>query len=343
MIFGSKLYNSKIRLALVFISLIVFVGVMGYRFISNYDWIDALYMTVITVTTVGFGEVAPLEPQAKLFTVFLIVNSVVVLGYTVTVTTEYILSQNNFERLKKRKMQKKIDSLNDHVIICGYGRNGIQVVEKLSEYRRDFVIVEKNEDIYERVISQNFLAVHGNANEDEVLRAAGIERAAFLITALPDDSDNLFVVLSARQANPSIQIISRACKETSLNKLKTAGANHVSLPEQIGGRHMATLIVAPDLIEFVNNLTVVGQENSNIQEIPVEKLYNLSPLKSLKDLDLRNRTGCTVIGYHDRLGNYMINPEAEQLLEPGSKIIVLGRAEQIQKLHTLFDFNSVTF
>jgi voltage-gated potassium channel len=343
MIFSSKFFSSKIRLALLFFSLLVILGVVGFRVISNYSWIDAFYMTAITITTVGFGEVSPLEPEAKIFTIFLIINSVVVLGYTVTVTTEYILSQNNFERLKKRKMQKRIDTLKDHVIICGYGRNGVQVAEKLLEYQRDFVVVEKDQQICEKLMSQDQYVIHGNANDDEVLRNAGLGRAKFLISALPDDSDNLFVVLSARQANPTIQIISRASKETSLNKLKIAGANHVSLPEQIGGRHMATLIVAPDLIQFVNNLTIVGQENSNIQEIPVEKLYNLSPLKSLKDLDLRSKTGCTVIGYHDKNGKYKINPEADQLLEPGSNIVVLGREEQIQKLHALFQFGTPTF
>lgn len=343
MFFIPKFYQSKIRLALFFLTLLIALGVCGFRLIADYSWIDAFYMTAITITTVGFGEVTPLEPEAKLFTIFLIINSVVVLGYTVTVTTEYILSQNNFERLKKRKMQKRIDALKDHIIICGYGRNGIQVAEKLIEYQRDFVVIEKDKEIFDKLVSQEQLVIHGNANDDDILHTAGLHRAKFLISALPDDSDNLFVVLSARQANPTIQIISRACKETSLNKLKTAGANHVALPEQIGGRHMATLIVAPDLIQFVNNLTIVGKENSNIQEIPVEKLYNLSHLKSLKDLDLRNKTGCTVIGYHDISGKYRINPEAEQLLEPGSKIIVLGREEQIQKLHSLFHFESSTF
>jgi len=172
--------------------------------IADYSWIDAFYMTAITITTVGFGEVTPLEPEAKLFTIFLIINSVVVLGYTVTVTTEYILSQNNFERLKKRKMQKRIDALKDHIIICGYGRNGIQVAEKLIEYQRDFVVIEKDKEICDKLVSQEQLVIHGNANDDDILHTAGLHRAKFLISALPDDSDNLFVVLRARQANPTI-------------------------------------------------------------------------------------------------------------------------------------------
>ncbi len=259
MSFIPKFYNSKIRQAIFLLTLLIALGVSGFRLIADYSWIDAFYMTAITITTVGFGEVTPLDPEAKLFTIFLIINSVVVLGYTVTVTAEYILSQNNFERLKKRKMQKRIDALKEHIIICGYGRNGIQVAEKLIEYRRDFVVIEKDKEICDKLLNQEQLVIHGNANDDDILHSAGLNRAKFIISALPDDSDNLFVVLTARQANSNIQIISRACKDSYLNKLITAGANHVALPEQIGGRHMATLIVAPDLIQFVNNLTIVGK------------------------------------------------------------------------------------
>ena len=156
---------------------------------------------------------------------------------------------------------------------------------------------------------------------------------------MPNDADNLFVVLSARQLNSKLKIISRASQETSYSKLKLAGADNVILPDNIGGDHMASLVVIPDLMEFVDNLSIIGKYNTNIEEIAVEKLYDTSERKTIKDLDLRRKTGCTVIGYKDVQGEYIVNPEAEMNLEPNSKVIVLGRPEQIEKLNTIYNIN----
>lgn len=334
-----KLFRSKIYTAIALPILVLGIGVFGFRWLSNYSWIDALYMTVITITTVGFGEVQPLDDQSKVFTVVLILTSVVILGYAISVITEYILSKNNFEELKQRKMQKKIDRLSNHIVICGYGRNGKQAATKLMAYKKPFVIIEQNKDVIDKYQNEDTVFVYGNANEDEILLQAGVDRASTLISALPDDADNLFVVLSARQLNKNLKIISRASQETSYSKLKLAGANNVILPDKIGGDHMASLVVVPDLIEFIDNLAIVGQSNINIEEISIDKLYNTSEVKTIKDLDLRNKTGCTVIGFKDGNGDYIINPEAELKLVPHSKIIVLGRPEQIQILNSLYDID----
>jgi len=170
-----------------------------------------------------------------------------------------------------------------------------------------------------------------------VLLQAGVERADCLISALPSDSDNVFVVLSARQINKNIRIISRASQETTYGKLKLAGANNVILPDKIGGDHMASLVVVPDLLEFIDNLSIVGETNINIEEIAIEHLYDTSEIKTIRDLDLRKKTGCNVIGYKNEKGEYLINPEAELKLMPKSKIIVLGRPEQIKKLNTIYN------
>jgi voltage-gated potassium channel len=179
--------------------------------------------------------------------------------------------------------------------------------------------------------------VIGNANEDETLMTAGVDRAACFISALPNDADNLFVVLSARQLNRSMNIISRASNESSYDKLKFAGANNVILPDKIGGDHMASLVVVPGLMEFIDNLSIVGKSDINIEEVAVEKLYNTGKQRTIKDLDLRRNTGCTVIGYKDENGEYIVNPEAELKLAPNSKIIVLGRPEQIEALNSTYD------
>lgn len=332
-----KFFRKKIYTAVFLLVFLLFIGVLGFKIMSNYTWVDAIYMTVITITTVGFGEVQPLDDNAKIFTIFLILTSVIILGYAITVITEYILSKNNFEELKQRKMQKKIDGFKDHIIICGYGRNGKQAAKKLLAHNKSFVVVERDKEIIEKFQNEMVPFVLGNANEDEVLLQAGIERASTLISALPNDADNLFVVLSARQINSKLNIISRASQETSYKKLKLAGANNVILPDRIGGDHMASLVVVPDLIEFIDNLSIVGKSNINIEQIPVEKLYDATNAKTIRDLDLRRKTGCNVIGYKSSNGEYIVNPEADLELAPNSKIIVLGRPEQIQKLNSVYN------
>lgn len=332
-----SLFKSKIYTALLLLLLLTCFGVIGYRFISGYTWVNALYMTVITITTVGFAEVNPLDTQSKIFTIFLILASVVIVGYAISIITEYILSKNNFEDIKQRRMQKKIDAMKNHIIICGFGRNGKQAAKKLLAYKKPFVIIERDKDIIEKFQEEDIPFVFGNANEDETLLEAGIEKATTLISALPSDADNLFVVLSARQINGEMTIISRASQETSYNKLKLAGANNVILPDRIGGDHMASLVVIPDLVEFIDNLGMVGESNINIEEVKVEQLYSLKQVKTIKDLDLRRKTGCTVIGFKDPKGDYLVNPEADTMLVPGSKIIVLGRPEQIEHLNSEYN------
>ncbi|WP_028377784.1 potassium channel family protein [Leeuwenhoekiella sp. MAR_2009_132] len=332
---GSILKN-RFYVAILLVIGTLCLGILGFRFLALYTWVDAVYMTIITISTVGFGEVQPLNDTAKLFTVVLILVSVVVLGYAISVITEYILKRSNVELLKKRRVQKIIDNLKDHVIVVGYGRNGKQAVQKLTTYKRSFVVIERDEEIVNRFQSEEMPFILGNANEDEVLIEAGVKRASTLISALPDDSDNLFVVLSARQMNTAMKIISRASEETTYRKLKFAGADNVIMPDKIGGDHMASLVVVPDLVEFLDNLQVTTAGRVNVQEITYEAVCPDHVTRTIRDIDLRNRTGCSIIGYKSPQGDYVINPEASMLLEKDSKLIVIGRPEQIENLHKEF-------
>ena len=330
-----RLLRSKIVLALSLMLLVLVIGVVGYKLFSDFTWIEAIYMTIITVTTVGFSEVRPLDAEAKIFTVFLIVTSVFIFGYAISVVTEYLLGRNSLQLLKKKKVKKKIEALSDHIVVCGFGRNGMQAAERLKAYRKPFVVIEKDREVIER-FEDEILFIEGDANEDEILIEAGIERAQYLITAVPDDAENLFIVLSARQLNKDLFIISRASQVTSLTKLQLAGANKVIMPDKIGGDHMASLVVMPDLITFINQLSVEGENTTNLEEVEIEDLTSQIDCHSIRDLDLRRKTGCTIIGYIDPIGNYIINPEADLVLEPKGKVIVLGRAEQIKKLNQMF-------
>ena len=311
-----NIYQRRLYVALTLLLLVYMIGIIGFKYISNYTWLDAAYMTVITITTVGFKEVHPLDPMDKIFTSLLILSSIFIVGYAITVITEYILSKNNIGNLKQKRVEKKIKELEDHIIVCGYGRNGQQAVHKLKSFNKPFVVIEKEEEVFSKYSSESYPFVHGDASEDEVLRTAGIERASTLICALPSDADNLFIVLSARQINKGLKIISRATDETTLKKLKLAGADNVIMPDKIGGEHMASLVVTPDLIEFLDNLTVSGDDDSMfVEQVPFDNVCPNGVEQAIRDLDIRKKTGCSVIGY---------------------KLILIGRPQQIEKLKQVY-------
>jgi voltage-gated potassium channel len=336
--YGSKLenvyHNTNLVRALVLVAILLCLGIGGYHFAFGYDIVDAIYMTVITIGTVGFGEVHPLDDGGKIFTSFLILFSIFLFAYAVTTISAYLVSINSPKSLKAKRMQQKIQYLNNHIILCGYGRNGKQAAAKLQAYNRDFVIIEHNKEVIEVLDNENLLYIEGNGTEDEVLTQAGIANATHLITTLPSDSDNVFITLTAKQLNPNIIIYSRASEESSCKKLKIAGAQNVIMPDKIGGDHIASLIVSPDLIEFLDNLSSSNTGKMNIQEIIISPHHHLN---KIGDLLISEKTGCTVIGYKSGKGEYIINPGLDFAVEPNGRIIVLGNDNQIAKLNKLFD------
>lgn len=328
--------KKKLYTAFLLLIIVLAIGVVGYMSISGDSFIDALYMTVITISTVGFGLVHPLSQEGKIFTIFLIFLSVILYGYIIKVITENIANGNFFKELKQNKMQKKIDSLNKHTVVCGYGRNGKQALAKLKRYNQESVIIERDIEQVKLLEDEGAMVVVGEATDDTILEKSGLKNAKNLIVALPSDADNLFIVLSARQMNKNLTIISRASDESTKKKLKIAGANNVIMPDKLGGDHMAALVVTPDVIEFIDMLSLDGECTANLQEIVVNHLPEAYISKSIRDLDLRKRTGCSVIGFKTPSNEYIVNPEADTKLEKGSKLIVLGRPEQIEELQTLF-------
>lgn len=328
--------KSKLHRALFLLLSILTIGVLGYMVLSDVGFIDAAYMTVITISTVGFRELHPMNDQEKIFTIFLILTSISLFGYAVSAFTEALASGVFFKQLKLKKVQQKIDKLKNHTIVCGYGRNGMQAIVKLKNYQKEFVVVEKDKELISSIDEEGLLYVEGDATLDEVLIKAGIEHASNLITALPSDANNLFVVLTASQLNKECRIISRASNESSFSKLKIAGANNVIMPDKLGGAHMASLVVTPDVLEFVDRLTIEGETTANLEEVDVNDLPKEYIGKTILDLDLRKKTGCTVIGFKMNHGDYIINPEASLKLLKDSSLIVLGKPEQIIKLRKLF-------
>lgn len=332
----NSVFQSRLYKAIFFSLLILTIGVVGYIFLFGYSFVDALYMTIITISTIGFGEVHPFGTGEKIFTIGLILSSLFIFGYAVSSFSEYLISGQFFHQLKVKKVQKMIEKLEGHTIVCGYGRNGKQAMAKLESYKKNFVVVEKDKELVKKLDSLGVLNIEGDATTDETLLRAGILKADNLITALPSDADNLFVVLTAKQLNKECKIISRASKETSYSKLKIAGADNVIMPDKLGGAHMATLVVTPDVIEFVDRLTIEGDTTANLEEIAINNLPEEYLDRTILDLDLRKKTGCTVIGYRTPEKEYIINPDANVKLEAGANLIVLGRPEQINTLRKIF-------
>ena len=317
--------------------LIILIGTIGFVFIADYGWINALYMTVITISTVGFKEVQPLDADAKIFTILLIITSITIFGYIISVITDYIANNKFIEELKLKQVQKKIQSLENHTIVCGFGRNGKQAMARLKSHKKACVIIENDPELIEEIeLDGSMLYIKGDATSDEALLAAGIEKANSLITTLPSDAENLYVVLSARQLNSKCTIVSRASIDTSYKKLKIAGADNVIMPDKLGGAHMASLVTTPDIMEFIDRLSIEGESSSNIEELVIEDLPEEYTNKSIFDLDLRKRTGCTVIGFITPDKEYIINPDASTKLVRKSKLIVIGRPAEIRKLNKLF-------
>ena len=329
-------FGNKLSFAFLLIFLLLITGVVGFHYIANLNWLDAAYMTVITASTVGFGEIHTLNEEARIFTMILIVANILVYAYAIKIITENMLSAQFIKNLMRKRMEKTVKKFNDHVILVGYGRNGKQAFQKLKTYGKKVVVIDKiSSDL---LMDQKSIFIDGDATEDEILIKAGIERASAIITTLGIDTDNLYVVLSARQLNPNITIISRASNENSAKKLKMAGAHNIISPHKIGGDFMASLLVTPGLVEFIQQLSVEDRnKRTNLEEISFDDCPNMYHDKSIATLDLRKLTGCTIIGYKDPAGEYFINPDAETVLVKGSTLIILGQPDQIEKLNDLFN------
>lgn len=316
---------------------LILAGTLGYVVIEGYTFLDAFYMTIITIATVGYGEVHPLTTTGKIFTAFLIITSFGTFAYAISTITRYVTDGEFNVFFKNKRLSAAIDKLQDHVIICGYGRNGRQAAHILKKHNKRFVVVEMDSKI--TTVSHKYadLVLNGDATQDEVLLEAGIMKASSLITTLPTDADNLFIVLTARYLNPTLNIISRASDDGSDTKLKIAGADNVIMPDKVGGAHMASLVMKPDVMEFIDQITIQGADNINLEEISFDRAGSSLKNKTLKELDIRNKTGANIIGFKTAGGEYIVNPGGDTEVTPHSKVFVLGTSEEIKKLKSILD------
>ena len=331
----SETYRS-VYIAVGLLLIINTIGVMGFMLIEGMSFTQAVYMTVITVATVGFKEVAPLSNTGMWFTSFLIIISFGIFVYAVTNLTRYVIDGVVRNYYRDRKVMRRIERLSDHVIICGYGRNGSQAALDLNYRNVPFIVIENDADIVELLrLSDNVMYIVGDATQDEVLRQAGIEKAKAMITTLPVDADNLYVVLTAREINPGLTIISRASNENSDKKLKRAGATNVIMPDRVGGQRMAKLVTQPDVVEFIDFIMLQEPDNVFLEELNCDVISACFDGKKIQELDIRNKTGANIIGLKRSDGTYLINPGANTILSNNDKLFALGSANQINHLRKL--------
>lgn len=314
---------------------VLILGAAGYSITEGWPFIDSLYMTVITVATVGFKEVRPLSDLGKYYTIIVILVGVGVLGFTLSNFTAFLVSGQIQQLLRAGRMQKKLSRLKNHFIVCGSGRMGYESVRELIAEKKEFVVVEWDADVVVKLEGEGIPVIKGDATDDGVLMRAGVERARGLLAALPNDADNVYVVLSARGLNPSMFIIARGTDEASENKLLKAGANRVILPYQIGGRRMASILVRPEIVDFLDVMT--GKDELSLRmEIVAVSEKSLLVGQTLAESNIRQETGgALVIGLIRAQGQMIPNPGSDMKILQGDQFVVLGQVDQIQKLEQL--------
>lgn len=323
-----------------FVGLIVLglsIGTAGFMYFEEWDFLDALYMSVITTTTVGFSEVQELSDNGRIFTIFLIFMSFGTFAFAITSITKYIIGGEYKNNLIELRFKNRLKKMENHVIICGFGRVGKQAADDLMEQNIPVIVIENSKDIVNKNInSKSFLMIEGDASQDEIFIEALIHKARALITCLPKDADNLYAVLASKELSPNICIISRASNTHAVSKLKRAGANNVIMPDAIGGSHMASLVSSPDVMEFLENIKAEGFKGVNIESISFSELPSEFQNKTIKDLEAKRLTGVTIIGYKTPSGEYVINPDWDTIVIPNSKLFVLGNPDQIEAFDKLF-------
>ena len=320
----------RLRLALLLVALSLSVGTAGFMLIEHYPLLDAWYMSVITLASVGFGEVYPLSDTGRIFTSFLILFNVGLFAYSISTITG-IVTEGGLNRLiYDLRMTRHIDALEAHTIVCGYGRHATEVAQELAKQNIPFVIVENHAGKVALLReTTGFHFIEGDATHDDILEAAGVRRAKALVVTLPSDADNLFIVMSARQINPSLRIISRASNAADEVKIRRAGADHTMVPERIGGFYMATLVNKPDLVEFFNLLSNIGPSNVVFEEISVDRLLPAYQGKTIAEGGLAGTGKVPVVAVRSPQGHYELNPSPETVLKPGWHIVVLGNPGQM--------------
>ena len=322
--------DSRILRSAILLALVVIVGVSGYVLIEGWSFVDAVYMTVITVTTVGYDEVRPLSTQGRVSSIFFMVGGVAVVLYILTITMQAVVEGQILTTLvRRRRMKARWSGLNQHFILCGYGRVGTEVARILLGEGVQVVAVDLNPEAIVRAEESGLLFVQGDGTRDEILQSAGIDSARGLVAALPNDSDNVYVTLTAKGLNPSLTIVARSTDPDSFEKLRMAGADQVVSPQAVGGRRLALSALRPRAVDFLD--TVFDTSDSSIRLAEVE-VPDGSPHAGSTVSQFHTATGAQVLAIVRQSGELAVSPEGGTVIEPGDSVMLVGRDSRLREL-----------
>jgi len=325
--------KQRIIFLIVLISSVILLGTIGFMAVERWGFFDSLYMTIITLTTVGYMEVHPLSNIGRAFTIILILTGVGTMLYVLSVGARILLEGELREIFGRRKLSKRIEKLEDHYIICGYGRMGKIICREMLQSNAPFIIAEKDPGVIAS-IDKNILAVQGDSTQDAVLKEAGIEKAKGLISVLSTDADNLYVVLSARGLNPKLRIVARASDEGVEQKLLRAGADNVVSPYFIGGLRIAHTILKPAVVDFIEFATKSGNIELQMEEIKVKESSPITD-KALDECGIRKEMGIIIVAIKRESGEMEFNPKSTSVIKRGDTLVAMGETKQLKALEVL--------
>jgi voltage-gated potassium channel len=332
--------RKKLFLALALIIIVIAFGTAGYQLIEGWNFLDALYMTIITLTTVGYREVHELSSRGMIFTIVLLMVGVGTFLYALSAGAKIILEGELQELFGRKRLEKKIKELKGHYIVCGYGRMGKIICRELKAKNVPFVAIERNGDFLNNRLD-DFLGISGDATNDDILREAGIERAKGLISVLPNDALNLYVVLSARELNPDLHIVARAGEEGSENKLLRAGADKVVSPYHIGGLRIAHTILRPAVVDFIEFATKTGNLELQMEEVTIPEGSSMAD-KSLDQCGIGRELGIIIVGIKRHTGEMRFNPTSRSTVKAGDTLIALGEISKLKVLENMSRDKAIT-
>jgi voltage-gated potassium channel len=321
--------------AAVMLTLVVSIGTAGYMILEKWNFLDSLYMTVITLTTVGFGEVHPVNEQGRILTMTILVSGLGVVGYLVGTLTQILVEGQLLRIMGRKKLERQIEKLKDHIIICGYGRVGRIICEEIYRSKpTPLVVIDSDSTVTAKIEEDGHLYLLGDATEEQCLLRAGIRNAKGLATALDSEADNVYITLTAKGLKPSLFIIARAGRIGSEKKLLQAGANHVVSPHQIGGYRMAQALLRPNVTEFIDFATHDPGAGMGMEEIPVKPNSKLTDV-ALVDSGIRKELDLIIVAIKKADGTMLFNPASHTTIQIGDTLIALGQRSSLIKLEQL--------